>query len=278
LAQAISALFSRCLLATKYRGMETWQKLLLAAGGAVGAAAVLYYLLSEEEEGKAEEAEVETVAKTKLTKQELVEILKEQIVEMKKTHASATEVTKEISKEMEAVGGDLPMNKLLDMMKAPEDPIAKLAARGLEMETLDNEIARHQNDPEVMGLVQQFMMMGQDEQEMKSQADSKSSDLTVDKIVEIMKFQVEAMEKFAADLKDFPDKKKYDPQSIMQAAMAVPGAKVIQKFGIAEKELQTSIMRNQGELRTSREFNESIMKQQGVLQTIVSALGMKMGP
>jgi len=244
--------------------MEHWQKLLLAAGGAVGAAAVLYYLLSEEEDDGDSKSESQDLA----TKGDDGEMSKEEVIETLKEMVGSTAKASEISKQI-ADGGDMPMDKLFEMLsaKVPDDPMAKLASKGLTMEAVDRGIERHQNDPEVFQMLQKLMGG-------EAQADAPRHDISSDKIIEVIKCQSEATEKFIKEFTALADREKHDPKTVLTAVSAVASAKVLQKFGLEDKDIQFSIMQNQQELSQKREFIAAFQKHQVLIGGFASSIGL----
>jgi hypothetical protein len=249
--------------------MESWQKLLLAAGGAAGVAALLYYLLNGEGEENEAETEGSISHSKEMSKQELLVILKELVT----TQREAMENMSSISKKMveDTDGSATDFDKVYQMVQVPEDP---LRSRGLGMEDLEPLIQRHEADMEVRSALQQVMTGGA---EAGGVDVAKIKSINVDKLVEINKHQVEELEAFAKDFSTTKDKSKYDVHRLLLAINAMLNCKVMQKFGLEEKDIQAATMAHQVELQKSMAFRNSLEKQQSLMESIMVSFMPQMG-
>uniref|UniRef100_A0A7S1SB65 Uncharacterized protein n=1 Tax=Alexandrium catenella TaxID=2925 RepID=A0A7S1SB65_ALECA len=242
-----------------------WQKLLLAAGGAAGVAAVLYYLLKDGPEGEkalTEETLEKRTAGGALSKEEVLEVLKEIAGMQQAMRESMKKVTQEMA------GRDLSFDQIYERVKdaQPTDPLEK---RGLSAEDLDRVLQSNGNDPEVMHAVSKIM--GPPEQDGAVSITARAKEITVDLIVDIHVFMLEELKKFVREFADIQDRAKYDLKTVGIVSQAVLDSKVGQKYSLASEDMEGSIMLNKDKLMKDMKFMQTHMEMQQVMQGFLGA-------
>lgn len=260
--------------------MEAWQKLLAVGAGAAGVGVLLCYLLKEESEAEVEEeiaalkgaaaspgsAVAQGGASVGVSKEDLLQILKEMVESQQGTTAKLRGVAKKMA---EADAATLTFDKVYHMVKVAEtkDPLEE---RGLTMNDLEEPLQRDQNDPQVLMAMQMLMSGGQDEMAM-AQA-TPSQDITVAKLVEINTLLLTELDEFINSYLSLPDKKKYDIKTVMIMVQATLDSKVMKKFGFESSDVQAATMQNQQKLSQNKGFIESHMSMQQKMETFVKMI------
>jgi len=243
-----------------------WQKLLLAAGGAAGVAAVLYYLLKDGPEGEkalTEETLEKRTAGGALSKEEVLEVLKEIAGMQQAMRESMKKVTQEMA------GRDLSFDQIYERVSdaQPTDPLER---RGLSPEDLDRILQSSGNDPEVMHAVSK--LMGPPEQEDGALSiTARAKEVTADLIVDIHVFMLEELKKFVREFAGVQDHAKYDLKTVGVVSQAVLDSKVGQKYGLASEDMEGAVMLNKDELMKDMKFMQTHMEMQQVMQGFLGA-------
>eukprot|EP00930_Biecheleria_cincta_P044757 TRINITY_DN30823_c0_g1_i1.p1 TRINITY_DN30823_c0_g1~~TRINITY_DN30823_c0_g1_i1.p1 ORF type:complete len:252 (+),score=74.46 TRINITY_DN30823_c0_g1_i1:504-1259(+) len=227
-----------------------WKKALLLAGGLAGGAAALWYLLLKEDGAKTAVAAVANSkadrrvgAMEEITKEQLMQILKEIIVSQDEMKAYIKILTEELLSK--SLTFDETYKKVREVQ--PKDPLDRY---GLSMTDFDKLLDKHQKDPDVRESIAKIMGAPSP----SNLASDKVQNISVKKVIDIHNFMLEELEKLVADFQKTPGKESFDMKTVTIAAQAIVGSKIQAKFGITSEDIESAVLMYHAHLATDQDF------------------------
>jgi len=235
------------------------KKALLLVGGTVGVCALMSYLLNKPAsplKSRSVDFALSGPAKPgELSKDQVVQILKEMIKLQDEMRAHTKQIIKEVR------NGSLTLEQTCKKVQAilPMTPLDKLS---LSLTDFNRILANYQEDATVQSAVVQAMSAPTP----GSGATEKASSLTVQKLAEIHTFMLKELEQMAQT----KGKSGHDAKTVTLAAQAIVGAKVEDKFGIVPEDVENAVIMKQTVLATNTDFATLNAQIQGAMAQLAS--------
>jgi len=246
------------------------KNVLIGLGSAAGAAAVLYFLLREDNspEGAELAAALEEEAEKKGNKPELTrEALLEILQEWGETQQSVQRLMKALGSEIK--DQQLTFEKAYARVKEvmPADP---LASRGLAFEDLEAPLQHFhmKGDMEVLETFQRVVVNGGQDPTKPPEVSASAKDISIERIGEINTFMLQELQKIVAHYKSLPDKASLDKQAVGATCRVLLDAKVEEKFGIQQSDMEGAIHANADKLKENPSFLATYTQMQQAMESI----------
>lgn len=241
-----------------------WKKALLLAGGLAGGAAALWYLLKEDGAKTAaavvnSKADRRVGAAEEITKEQLMQILKEIIASQEEMKAYIKILTEELLSK--SLTFDETYKKVREVQ--PKDPLERY---GLSMTDFDKQLNNHQQDPEVREAITKIM----GSPSPSNLASDKVQGISVKEVIDIHNFMLEELEKLVEDFQKTPGKESFDMKTVTIAAQAIVGSKIQAKFSITSEDIESAVLMYHAHLASDQDFASVNIK-------IQHAMGKLMG-
>eukprot|EP00405_Crypthecodinium_cohnii_P018044 CAMPEP_0206450410 /NCGR_PEP_ID=MMETSP0324_2-20121206/18703_1 /ASSEMBLY_ACC=CAM_ASM_000836 /TAXON_ID=2866 /ORGANISM="Crypthecodinium cohnii, Strain Seligo" /LENGTH=244 /DNA_ID=CAMNT_0053920043 /DNA_START=88 /DNA_END=822 /DNA_ORIENTATION=- len=235
--------------------MENWKKTLIVVGGTAAAAGVIYFLLRDEPEGTVAAASETDKRKspTQYSKDEVKQILDDINASQEQMKVQMKAVTTEIMKK------DMSFEETYKKIREVQ-PDDVLERHGLQMNEFDQLLVMYQSDPQIREGIR--AIMGGNE---AAPAAGKAKDVSVQTIVEAHRHMLEVLESVIEHANKSPEKGSYEVKGIALTAQAIIAARVEQKYGLTNEDMETAIMKYQRDLATDQDFAAINMKMQQLM-------------
>lgn len=239
---------------------------------ALGVAAALAWYFLRREPTESTASKLTAAASEKKKKIDVSNATQAEVLQILEAVASSQEVMKQVMKslsedlykDLKSGKSSLTFEEVYDKVAAavPPDP---LESAGIQMNEFDRMLDKYSTDTEVRWAIDRIM----GGTSPPDPAENSSSELSLEKIIEIHKYMLQQLKDVVNQVKNSPGGKAADLRAATVTAQVIVSAKVMDKFGITSEAVEHAVYVQQYALSVSEEFTQCTMEIQSAMSELV---------